>query len=127
MVTTRRGSGQWDWPQYKRERYSVGVRGLFIALMMEAVRISKTSVNFNVTTQRYIPEDTNLLNTIALDLERGDFRPGETEVLLGQVDVQLVQTFLTPHSPRALLQSPLPLAFNFTTTALPTPTKLSGV
>jgi hypothetical protein len=29
----------------------------FIALMMEAVRISETSVNFNVTTRRYIPED----------------------------------------------------------------------
>jgi hypothetical protein len=33
---------------------------LFIALMMEAVRTSETSVNFNVTTRRYIPEDTKL-------------------------------------------------------------------
>jgi hypothetical protein len=28
-----------------------------IALMMEAIRTSETSVNFNVTTWRYIPED----------------------------------------------------------------------
>jgi hypothetical protein len=28
-----------------------------IALMMESVRTSKTSVNFNVTTRRHIPED----------------------------------------------------------------------
>jgi hypothetical protein len=28
------------------------------AVMMEAVRISETSVNFNVTTRRYIPEDS---------------------------------------------------------------------
>jgi hypothetical protein len=28
-----------------------------IALIMEAVRTSETSVNFNVTTRRYIPED----------------------------------------------------------------------
>jgi hypothetical protein len=31
-----------------------------IALMMEAVRISETSANFNVTTWRYIPEDSKL-------------------------------------------------------------------
>jgi hypothetical protein len=31
-----------------------------IALMMEAVRTSETLVNFNVTTQRYIPEDSKL-------------------------------------------------------------------
>jgi hypothetical protein len=35
-------------------------RGLFIALMMEAVLTSETSVNFNVTTRRYIPEDSKL-------------------------------------------------------------------
>jgi hypothetical protein len=29
----------------------------FIALVMEAVHNSETSINFNVTTQRYIPED----------------------------------------------------------------------
>jgi hypothetical protein len=32
----------------------------FIDLMMEAVRSSETSVNFNVTTRRYIPEDSKL-------------------------------------------------------------------
>jgi hypothetical protein len=31
-----------------------------IALMMEAVRTSVTSDNFNVTAQRYIPEDSKL-------------------------------------------------------------------
>jgi hypothetical protein len=31
-----------------------------IALMMEAVCIFETPVNFNVTTWRYIPEDTKL-------------------------------------------------------------------
>jgi hypothetical protein len=30
------------------------------ALMMEAVHTSETSVNFNVTTRRYIPEDPKL-------------------------------------------------------------------
>jgi hypothetical protein len=29
-----------------------------IDLMMEAVRTSETSVHFNVTTRRYIPEDS---------------------------------------------------------------------
>jgi hypothetical protein len=31
-----------------------------IALMMEAVRTSETSVHLNVTTRRYIPEDCKL-------------------------------------------------------------------
>jgi hypothetical protein len=31
-----------------------------INLMMVAVRTSETSVNFNVTTRRYIPEDSKL-------------------------------------------------------------------
>jgi hypothetical protein len=31
---------------------------VFIALMMEAVRTSETSVNFNVTTRRNIPEES---------------------------------------------------------------------
>jgi hypothetical protein len=31
-----------------------------IALMMHAVRTSETSVNFNVTTRRYISEDSKL-------------------------------------------------------------------
>jgi hypothetical protein len=33
---------------------------LLIALMMEEVHTSETSVNANVTTQRYIPEDSKL-------------------------------------------------------------------
>jgi hypothetical protein len=32
----------------------------FIALTMEAIRTSETSINFNVTTRRYIPEDSKL-------------------------------------------------------------------
>jgi hypothetical protein len=39
-------------------------RGLLIALMMEAVGTSETSVNFNLTTRRYIPEDSKLKTTI---------------------------------------------------------------
>jgi hypothetical protein len=35
-------------------------RGLVIALVMEAVRTSETSVNFNLPTWRYIPEDSKL-------------------------------------------------------------------
>jgi hypothetical protein len=31
-----------------------------IALMMEAVHTSETSVNLNLTTRRYIPEDSKL-------------------------------------------------------------------
>jgi hypothetical protein len=34
---------------------------VFIALMMEAVHTSETSVHFNMTTRRYIPEDSNLI------------------------------------------------------------------
>jgi hypothetical protein len=33
---------------------------LIITLMIEAVHTSETSVNFNVTRQRYIPEDSKL-------------------------------------------------------------------
>jgi hypothetical protein len=33
-----------------------------VALMMEALRTSETSVNFNVTTQRYISEDSKTSN-----------------------------------------------------------------
>jgi hypothetical protein len=35
-------------------------RGLFMALMMEAVRISETSVYFNETIRRCSPEDSKL-------------------------------------------------------------------
>jgi hypothetical protein len=33
---------------------------MMMALMMEAVRTPETSVNFNVATLRYIPEDSKL-------------------------------------------------------------------
>jgi hypothetical protein len=35
-------------------------RGSLIALMMKAVRTSETSVNINLTTRHYIPEDSKL-------------------------------------------------------------------
>jgi hypothetical protein len=35
-------------------------RGAYIALMMEAERTSETSVHFNLTTWRYIPEESKL-------------------------------------------------------------------
>jgi hypothetical protein len=37
------------------------MRGLLIALMMEAARTSETLVNFYQTTRRYNPEDSHLL------------------------------------------------------------------
>jgi hypothetical protein len=36
------------------------VRTASIKAMMEAVRTSETSVNFNLTTRRYIPKDSKL-------------------------------------------------------------------
>jgi hypothetical protein len=39
------------------------------ALLTEAVRTSETSVNFNVTTWRYIPEDTKLHTRRCEDLK----------------------------------------------------------
>jgi hypothetical protein len=36
------------------------VASIIIAMMMEAVRTSEMSVNFNMTTWRYIPEDSQL-------------------------------------------------------------------
>jgi hypothetical protein len=42
-------------------RFLVGWRGLLIALMMEAVSTSETSVNIYQTTRRNIPEDSHLL------------------------------------------------------------------
>jgi hypothetical protein len=38
----------------------VRTASIIIALMMEAVRTSETSVNIIVTTRRYIPEDSKL-------------------------------------------------------------------
>jgi hypothetical protein len=45
-----------------------------IALMMEAVRISETSVHSNKTTRRYIPEDSKHSN-------RADFDDGRSKRL----------------------------------------------
>jgi hypothetical protein len=38
------------------------IKAMF-TLIMEAVHTSETLVNFNVTTQRYIPEDSKLLKS----------------------------------------------------------------
>jgi hypothetical protein len=62
------------------------VHGLFIALIIEAVHTSETSVYFNETTWRYVPEGC-LLHTD----RRENLKP---HVLLGQVIVvQLVKKF----------------------------------
>jgi hypothetical protein len=39
---------------------TASITSAIIALIIEAVRTSETSVNFNVTTRRYIPEDSKL-------------------------------------------------------------------
>jgi hypothetical protein len=44
-----------------------------IALMMEAVRTSETLVNFNMTTRRYIPEDSNVHTRRRVNLKSHDF------------------------------------------------------
>jgi hypothetical protein len=46
---------QKPWP---KDRFHT--RGLLIALLMEAARISETLVNFYQTTRRYSPEDIHL-------------------------------------------------------------------
>jgi hypothetical protein len=39
-------------------RTACSISAMIIALMMQAVCISETSVNFNVTTRRHVPEDS---------------------------------------------------------------------
>jgi hypothetical protein len=48
------------------------------AMMMEAVRTSEMSVNFNVTTRRYIPEDSKRLQALLAGLISGICRSGHT-------------------------------------------------
>jgi hypothetical protein len=55
----------WDVAQCSHVEVDRRFRGAYsiikaIALMTEAVRASEMSVNFNVTTRRYIPEDSKL-------------------------------------------------------------------
>jgi hypothetical protein len=51
----------WDVAQCSHvkfyRRFRVLTASIFIALMMETVHTSETSVNFNVTTRHYIPEE----------------------------------------------------------------------
>jgi hypothetical protein len=42
----------------------VEVDRCFLALLMDAVRASETSMRFNVTTRRYIPQDSKLKNLL---------------------------------------------------------------
>jgi hypothetical protein len=53
----------WDVSPCSLVKVDRRFRGAYcsiITLMMEAVRTSETSVNFNVTTRHYIPEDSTL-------------------------------------------------------------------
>jgi hypothetical protein len=51
---------------------SVARTAYIIRAMMEAVRTSETSVNFNVTTRRYIPEESKLhFNFVYLKYKTG--------------------------------------------------------
>jgi hypothetical protein len=52
----------------------------FIALMMEAVRISKTSVYFNETTQRHIPEGCHLQRNYVFVCNYDDVFPYRSRV-----------------------------------------------
>jgi hypothetical protein len=55
-----------NYVQYREQVFSityiqkVRTASVIRAMMMEAVRTSETSVHFNVTTRRYIPEDSKL-------------------------------------------------------------------
>jgi hypothetical protein len=50
----------WSLLTYVSEVRTASIIRAIIALMMEAARTSETSVNFNVTTRRYIPKDSKL-------------------------------------------------------------------
>jgi hypothetical protein len=62
-----------------------------IALMMEAVRISETSVHFNVATRRYIPQDSKLQKVLS-------YRPYKVTVFITKADMpQKTKTGRTKH------------------------------
>jgi hypothetical protein len=53
----------WDVAPYSHvEVEEVRTASIIIALMVETVRTSELLVNFNVTTRRYIPQDSKLHN-----------------------------------------------------------------
>jgi hypothetical protein len=55
----------WDVASCSLVEVDRSYRGeLFIALMMEALRASETSVYFNGTTRRYIPESCDLQQVV---------------------------------------------------------------
>jgi hypothetical protein len=47
-------------------RTASSISAMIIALMMQAVCISETSVNFNVTTRRHVPEDSKTKKKLRL-------------------------------------------------------------
>jgi hypothetical protein len=81
--------------------------------MMEAVRISETSVNFNVTTRRYIPEDSklhsrcleNLKSRVFISVQRAIFSQRRTTLTLLSCNdlieftVQYVSSQIVGHLP----------------------------
>jgi hypothetical protein len=48
------------WTDVSEVRTTSIIRAMIIALTMKAVHASETSVHFNLTSGRYIPEDSNL-------------------------------------------------------------------
>jgi hypothetical protein len=74
-------STAWWW-RYSFTLVRLQTKELLIALMMEAVRTSETSLNFNVTTRRYIPDDSKLQTRRRENLEShksvAQFKYGDT-------------------------------------------------
>jgi hypothetical protein len=61
---------------------------IIIALIMEAVRTSETSVNFNVNTRRYIPEDSKL------HVRRRENLKSHTVNLYGEATLRCTRPFI---------------------------------
>jgi hypothetical protein len=58
----------WDVAPCSHVEVDRRFRGVFTAMIMEAVRTSETYVNFNVTTRRYIPEDSTLHELVIMNI-----------------------------------------------------------
>jgi hypothetical protein len=58
----------------------LGHSAVIITLVMEAVRSSETSVSFNVTTRRYIPEDSKLQMLLYLQVMFNPLKPNDMYV-----------------------------------------------
>jgi hypothetical protein len=80
----------------------------FITLMMEAVLISETSVNFKVTTRRYIPEDSELHTRRRENLKSHTFILflfGRTYVTALEQILKLSTTFSKENTTRSVVTS----------------------